>query len=118
MTIRNTNSLIFTDSPVCRSGQKVMYGAAKHEEVKVVCEVEADPRQLSFRWEFNSSSDNLQVLTFVAEGLRSVATYIPRTEQDYGTLLCWAENSVGRQKDPCVYIVVPAGNQFQSHFSK
>lgn len=95
-----------------------MYGAAKHEEVKVVCEVEADPRQLSFRWEFNSSSDNLQVLTFVAEGLRSIATYIPRTEQDYGTLLCWAENSVGRQKDPCVYIVVPAGNQFQSHFSK
>ncbi|XP_054719189.1 neural cell adhesion molecule 1-A-like [Uloborus diversus] len=96
-------------SPLCKPGQKVIYGAARHEAVKVVCEVEADPKQLSFRWEFNSSSDNMQVLTFVTDNLRSVATYIPRTEQDYGTLLCWAENSVGRQKEPCVYLVVPAG---------
>ncbi|GFU00828.1 nephrin [Nephila pilipes] len=96
-------------SPLCKPGQKVVYGAARHEAVNVLCEVEADPRQVNFHWEFNSSSDNLQVLRFVPEGLRSVATYIPRTEQDYGTLLCFAENSVGRQKEPCVYIVVPAG---------
>ncbi|KAG8185952.1 hypothetical protein JTE90_013612 [Oedothorax gibbosus] len=96
-------------APLCKPGQKVVYGAARHEAVNVLCEVEADPRQVNFRWEFNSSSDNLQVLRFVPEGLRSVATYVPRSEQDYGTLICWAENSVGRQKDPCVYIVVPAG---------
>jgi hypothetical protein len=30
----------------------------------------------------------------------SVVEYVPRTEMDYGSLLCWATNSVGRQKDP------------------
>ncbi len=34
---------------------------------------------------------------------------MPRTELDYGSLLCWATNSVGRQRDPCVFHLVPAG---------
>ena len=28
---------------------------------------------------------------------------------DYGSLLCWASNSVGRQESPCIFHLVPAG---------
>ena len=34
-------------------------------------------------------------------GPTSVVDYVPRTPQDYGTLLCWAENGVDRMKSPC-----------------
>lgn len=27
----------------------------------------------------------------------------------YGSILCWAENSAGQQKDPCVYYLLPVG---------
>lgn len=28
---------------------------------------------------------------------------------DYGTIMCWAENHVGQQKDPCVFHLIAAG---------
>ena len=28
---------------------------------------------------------------------------------DYGNVLCWATNPVGRQSEPCVYHIIPAG---------
>ena len=40
---------------------------------------------------------------------QSVVEYVPRTELDYGSLLCWARNAIGRQRTPCVYHLIPAG---------
>ncbi|KAL1486583.1 hypothetical protein MTO96_046896 [Rhipicephalus appendiculatus] len=40
---------------------------------------------------------------------RSVATFIARSEADYGALSCEARNSVGPQRRPCLFSVVPAG---------
>jgi len=45
----------------------------------------------------------------LVDGSISVASYKPKTEMDYGTLLCWADNELGRQSVPCVYHVIPAG---------
>ena len=42
-------------------------------------------------------------------GTRSILDYVPRTEMDYGNVLCWATNPVGRQSEPCVYHIIPAG---------
>ncbi|KAM7315880.1 nephrin [Ixodes scapularis] len=42
-------------------------------------------------------------------GLRSVASYIPRSRADYGSLLCWGKNSVGLQLKPCVFSIQAAG---------
>nr|XP_045595276.1 uncharacterized protein LOC123756241 [Procambarus clarkii] len=36
-------------------------------------------------------------------------TYTPKTLLDYGFLLCWATNSVGKQREPCVFKIFPAG---------
>ncbi|XP_067133355.1 protein turtle-like [Centruroides vittatus] len=96
-------------TPVCTSGQKMLYGAARHEMVQVECEVEADPQEVTFSWRHSNSGDALKMINFSNHGTKSIATYIPRTERDYGTLFCWGRNSVGTQKEPCVYTVIPAG---------
>ena len=44
------------------------------------------------------------------EGGRSVISYSPKTELDYGTLLCWARNNVGLGS-PCVFTILPIGPQ-------
>lgn len=35
--------------------------------------------------------------------------YSLNTARDYGTILCWAENSLGNQAEPCVFHLIPAG---------
>ncbi|XP_022241259.1 hemicentin-1-like isoform X2 [Limulus polyphemus] len=96
-------------SPICKSNQKMTYGAARHEPVQLFCDVEADPGNVTFHWRFNSSKDAENVLTFTSDKTRSTATVIPRTDNDYGSLLCWASNKVGVQQKPCVFKVVPEG---------
>ena len=46
---------------------------------------------------------------YIVKGLESVVNYIPVTELDYGTLLCWAENDIGKQQVPCVFQILTAG---------
>jgi hypothetical protein len=99
---------------VCSAGQQRVYGAARHEEVRVVCDVDANPPAGLFRWSFNNSAvQSLEVDSVTSEpgGGRSVARYKPESERDYGTLLCWGRNELGSQAMPCVFHVVPAGNK-------
>ncbi|KAG0435106.1 hypothetical protein HPB47_018682 [Ixodes persulcatus] len=83
--------------------------AAAHEMVQVSCDVDAHPSVASFRWSFNGSLRSHEVQSFVSEGGRSVASYVPREVADYGSLLCWAANEVGTQKTPCQFKVTPVG---------
>ena len=48
------------------------------------------------------------MLYFSANGTLSKVDYIPRTMLDYGTLLCWAENNIGSQSQPCMFHLIPA----------
>ena len=41
---------------------------------------------------------------FSSLGARSVVTYTPRTAHDYGSLLCWAVNEAGTQRQPCRWV--------------
>jgi hypothetical protein len=41
--------------------------------------------------------------------------YTSKGERDYGTLACWATNSIGKQTEPCLFQIVPAG-KFQLDF--
>lgn len=36
-------------SPRCKTNQKMIYGAAKFEQVKIHCEVDSDPPEATFR---------------------------------------------------------------------
>ncbi|XP_022242352.1 uncharacterized protein LOC111085889 isoform X1 [Limulus polyphemus] len=48
-------------------------------------------------------------MTFNSSGTISSAYFIPRTKFDYGTLLCRGKNSIGEQRRPCVFTIIPAG---------
>ncbi|CAN7979482.1 unnamed protein product, partial [Ixodes pacificus] len=98
------------DAPVCRGGQKQAYGVARDETAKVSCELDADPADVVFQWRFNNSFEERHLAAMSLDvGLRSVASYIPRSRADYGSLLCWGKNSVGVQLKPCVFSIQAAG---------
>ncbi|XP_071037315.1 neural cell adhesion molecule 2 isoform X1 [Parasteatoda tepidariorum] len=96
-------------APVCSLNLRRVYGVGRLEAVRVLCELEADPPNLEFHWRFNISDRNLDISDFTSSGKESVATYIPRSDDEYGTLSCWATNDVGWQKEPCMFSIVPAG---------
>ena len=62
-------------------------------------------------WQFNTTSEinDLPPDNVIVDGSISVATYVPLSEMDYGTLMCWGKNELGRQVTPCVFHVIPAG---------
>lgn len=68
----------------------------------------------SFRWKFNNSGENLDIdrdRHHKNGSMMDVLRYTPVTDQDYGTLSCWAANDVGQQQSPCVFQVVLAGER-------
>lgn len=109
--------MLFADSPVCRHDRVVLVGASRAESLDIACHVEADPPATSFRWKFNNSGETLEVGAerFTSNGTVSVLRYTPVADLDYGTLSCWAENSIAQQAVPCLFQVVAAGNFFLTH---
>ncbi|KAM7313209.1 nephrin [Ixodes scapularis] len=95
-------------APICHEPQKWVYGSAKHEPIQVTCDVEADPPEVTFHWHLNHSAE-INILHGPQGATRSVATFVARSEADYGTLRCEARNAVGPQRWPCQFSVVPAG---------
>ena len=52
----------------------------------------------------------MKEISFESKDTKSVATYTPKTSLDYGVMYCWAENSIGLQKEPCIFFIIPSGN--------
>ncbi|CAG2054776.1 unnamed protein product [Timema podura] len=101
------------DSPRCRPGfESHRLGAWRQRSLSVECEVDADPggSDVRFSWTYNRSRDVLPVPgdRVNSSGTSSRLVYTPGSEQDFGTLACWASNSVGRQRVPCLFHVVHA----------
>lgn len=99
--------------PICVPDQKRIYGVARHEDARVICRVEAYPPPESFRWTFNNTEEMEDVpqarYKNSTRHTQSILTYRPVTEMDYGTVLCWASNTAGQQKNACIFHIIPAG---------
>lgn len=103
---------VFTVAPVCKLDEPTIVGASIDEALRVKCEVQADPGEVSFVWQFNNSGESFEVPPekyASGNGSTSEFRYTPSSERDYGTLTCWGRNNIGRQVEPCVYQLVPAG---------
>ncbi|XP_064466806.1 roundabout homolog 1-like isoform X2 [Ornithodoros turicata] len=98
-------------TPVCKHESPVVYVGSRNDEVQIVCETVAHPERVTFHWSFKDSSGGRPIYSgYSAEHakLMSVMHYAPMLDADFGTLLCLANNSVGYQKEPCVFHVVQA----------
>lgn len=87
--------------------------AARDEALSLRCEVVvADPSEaVRFWWTFNGTKGDVLLITnsrIHSKAQQSVIEYKPSGDVDYGTLACWSSNSIGRQKTPCVYNILPA----------
>ncbi|CAD1469492.1 unnamed protein product [Heterotrigona itama] len=98
-------------APVCKAKEVSIIGASLEESVKVRCEVDADPNEVEFVWEFNNSGENFEVAPAKFDGnngTMSELVYTPVSERDYGALTCWGRNIIGKQEAPCIYQIIPA----------
>ncbi|KAF4530083.1 hypothetical protein B566_EDAN001339 [Ephemera danica] len=98
-------------APVCKPGQQNLFGVARQEAARIPCQLDANPTDVHFIWKFNNTSETIDIpqAHMNIDRARSVATYSPMTELDYGTLLCWGRNELGTQQQPCVFHIIPAG---------
>ncbi|XP_066977555.1 nephrin-like [Macrobrachium rosenbergii] len=111
--LSNSVKLNIMFAPVCASSGRRTQGVARMESANVVCQVEAYPPQVNFTWRFNGSSEGeaVPLKALQQQGTSSMLNYTASMEHDYGTLLCWAMNKIGMQKEPCVIHLIPAGQQ-------
>ena len=96
---------------MCLDDQKTIYGVSEGETAHINCRVDAYPEADIFTWSFNTSSGGMDLPrdAYTNQGSASLLSYVPKSQMDYGTVLCRAGNLVGRQVVPCVYHVIPAG---------
>lgn len=110
------NSFLNSDVPVCLNEKPIVHGVGKGEMVDVNCVVSANPNKVNFDWTFNNSAEFIRVPGGRAHteknGTTSKLTYTPRTDKDYGTLMCSASNEVGRQRKPCIFHIILAGRLY------
>ncbi|XP_065222617.1 hemicentin-1-like isoform X2 [Planococcus citri] len=98
--------------PKCKKPELTIIGASLGEVLYVLCQVDADPNKVKFLWQFNNSAgESTKVSNSMYKTINkttSELTYKPLSDLDYGTLICWADNTIGRQLEPCVFHLVPA----------
>uniref|UniRef100_A0A0K8U830 Hemicentin-1 n=1 Tax=Bactrocera latifrons TaxID=174628 RepID=A0A0K8U830_BACLA len=110
----NPVSLHIRFAPTCATDHEELLGALKHETLLLKCEVDSSPPAEAFTWTFNSSGEQTELparLHSTETGM-SRLNYTPATDLDYGTISCWGRNSIGQQKNPCIFQIVAAGRPF------
>ncbi|CAK1578731.1 unnamed protein product [Parnassius mnemosyne] len=104
-------NLLILYKPICKNRETVIIGAAINEAAKVTCEVNAFPAPENFQWTLNNTMGTVELepgkFTIDSTG-RSILSYTPSADTDYGSLACRATNLAGQQIEPCRYTLLPA----------
>jgi len=98
-------------TPACAPGQQHVYEAAKLQTIIISCYANANPDDsLDFAWSFNNSANIMDIPKgeISISGFSSKISYTPRTELDFGTLMCWGSNTIGKGT-PCMFSILPIG---------
>ena len=121
----------FSDSPICKPNQRIIYGTARKSKTEISCQVDAKPLPINFQWQFKSANGkgvrgnlinnpnigngdvidlikdmvDLPSNSYTIDNDKSVLTYRAITEADYGYVYCGAENAIGKQEKACRFEV-------------
>ena len=88
------------DAPSCKNENRSTVGVNIGSNLTALCLVDSFPEPNTFIWSFNNSKESYKV---------SSDNYtVNRTASVFGHLYCWAKNSKGIMKDPCVFHIIPA----------
>ena len=97
--------------PLCKEGKEKQVFISVHESVDLSCEMESNPKNLSFKWQLNPEvrSDLTEYIDvpssqFTQHETKSVLTLTPRTPGDFGRVKCSATNYVGKGTS-CMYVI-------------
>lgn len=85
-------------------------GGLPFETLVVQCTVDAVPEVTKFSWTYNTSRGVFAVQSdkINNRGDTSLLHFTPSSD-DVESLSCWASNNVGPQETPCLFYIVPAG---------
>jgi len=99
-------------APVCSTPPQ-LYGLSVGDQIEIPCSVSANPEDLTFHWFFNTTQDSKEFINLPGAHYNSSMTvsYLARSADDYGTLLCFASNSIGHQDTPCASHIIPSGEK-------
>ncbi|KAK8776389.1 hypothetical protein V5799_030266 [Amblyomma americanum] len=101
-------------APECAEGQREEY--ASSPELRIACEVRANPSdELHFEWLANTTRRVGRINSLAVNGTRALARAVADRELEYGSLLCWASNRVGKQRQPCIFRIVPPAPPGRPH---
>lgn len=88
------------DAPLCRAGQRLTYSGARQEMIKVLCELDSNPTNVTFAWKFNSSATeflDLPASHIYLDRNNAIVTYTPMTEHVCADLRQWNKTTLRAQ---------------------
>jgi len=97
-------------SPRCVRNEKQTFGANIGSTLSVKCSVDAFPAPTSFSWGFNNSKDAVKINDHLynINGSESILQYRTLSDHQFGHLYCWARNTMGVMRQPCIFNIIPA----------
>ena len=101
---------VILDSPTCLDEVQPTIHVSYGEKVEIKCNISSIPPPIQVYWSHNSTENGLRKLPKSIYDLTTL-TFTPHTHIDYGLLLCWAKNSLGKQEKPCKIKVAPVGKE-------
>lgn len=106
-----------SDSPICVSGQKIIYAMVPNQILQISCEMEAYPIGMTFSWTNRNGG------SFPSDWLYNISqkgsiSYIEilKASNLPTEVACSAQNSVGSSREPCIKTILQAGEFICIHF--
>lgn len=75
---------------------------------RVICSASIDENNKTWKHQIILNEFHERQEGAEADGT-SVISYSPQSDRDYGSLICWARNVIGEQREPCVYRIFLGG---------
>ncbi|XP_074599239.1 cell adhesion molecule CEACAM5-like [Brevipalpus obovatus] len=97
-------------SPMCVSGQKIIYAMVPNQILQISCEMEAYPIGMTFSWT-NSNGGPFPPDWLYNISQKGSISYIEilRASNLPTEVACSAQNSVGSSREPCIKTILQAG---------